>query len=85
MAVGRGLHLALKTLFVLQEEEITTSTGPVSQEGSPADPNKVDDKYESPVSIHRKPDAGAASSSAESSDGPKQRAQFSNVSEEETS
>ena len=84
MAVGHGLHSALKTLFVLQEEEITTSTGPVPQEGSPAD-NKVDDKYESPASIHRKPDAEAASSSAESSDGLKQRAQFSNVGEEETS
>ena len=71
MAVGR----------VLQEEEIT----PVPQEGSPADPNKVDDKYESPVFIHRKPDAGAASSNAESSDGPKRRARFSNVGEEETS
>ena len=83
VAMGLGLHAALQTLFALQEGEITTSTGPVPQEGSPADP-KVDEKYESPVLINRELDAAAASSSTESSDGLKRRAGFSNVGGEET-
>jgi len=83
VAMGLGLHSALQTLFALQEGEITTSTGPVPQEGSPADSNKVDDKYEPPVLINRELDAAAASSNAESSDGLKRRAGFSNVGREE--
>jgi hypothetical protein len=87
VGIGLALHSALQTaLFALHkyEEEITTSTGPARQEGSPTDPKKVDGEY-SPVFIHRELDAGAISSSAESSaEGLKRRAPFPNVGGDET-
>jgi len=87
VGIGLALHSALQTaLFSLHkyEEDITTSTGPVPQEGGPADPKRVDGEY-SPVFIHRELDAGAVLSSAESSaEGLKRRAPFPNVGGDET-
>lgn len=87
VGIGLALHSALQTaMFGLHkyEEENSTSTGSVREEGSLTDPKKVDGEYSS-VFIHRELDAGAISSSAESSaEGLKRRAPFPNVGGDET-
>ena len=86
VGIGIALHSALQTaLFALHKyEDITASTGPVRQEGSPTDPQKMDGEY-SPVFIHRELDTGAISSSAESSaEGLKRRAPFPDIGGNET-
>ena len=82
VGIGLALHSALQTaLSALHKygEDNANSTGSVRQEGSPTDLQKVDGEN-SPVFIHRELDAGATSSSAESSaEGLKRRAPFPNV------
>jgi hypothetical protein len=76
--VAQGVRSITHVLLIVRDTFVG-STGPVRQEGSPADPKKVDGEY-SPVFIHRELDGGAVSSSAESSaDGLNRRAPFPNV------